>query len=370
MVMYSAEGSSAVIEPNPIHLGFKSPKLPARRCLNLDASVWDRRRVESVEREATGRKARAGPARSILPRSFYTTHRQVNGGVGFPPDTPTAGRNAQHMQPIERARADDVPPALHTTLEGTQQSGPTILLAHGFAGSARAWDPLMASLTAAHPIVRVDLVGHGLSPKPMRGYSMPDQVEAICRSLDRLAVANVVAVGHSGGGDVVVEMIKRHPSRLAGALLLGTPPNLSYVNLPVAARIISAPLLGYLVWRSLTDAMIRRSLAQTFAPGFDAPFIEDLRRMTHNSYVAARAAVEGYRKERDLTARVAGRPIPILVAFGDQDQWMDPSALEAWKPIAETRVFRGVGHTPMLEDPCATAELILDFARRVGSNAA
>ena len=376
MVMYSAEGSSAVIEPNPIAPGLQIAEAAGPASLNLDASVWDRRRVESVEREATGRKARAVPARSILPRSFYTTHRQVNGGVGFPPDTPTAVRNAWHMQPIERARADDVTPALHTTLEGTQQCGPTILLVHGFAGSARAWDPLMASLTAAHPIVRVDLIGHGLSPKPMRGYSMPDQVEAICRSLDRLAVASVVAVGHSGGGDVVVEMIKRHPSRLAGALLLGTPPNLSYVNLPVAARIISAPLLGYLVWRSLTDAMIRRSLAQTFAPGFDAnpavcaPFIEDLRRMTHNSYVAARAAVEGYRKERDLTARVAGRPVPILVAFGDQDQWVDPSALEAWKPIAETRVLRGVGHTPMLEDPCATAELIRDFARRVGSNAA
>ena len=145
------------------------------------------------------------------------------------------------------------------------------------------------------PIVRVDLIGHGLSPKPMRGYSMPDQVEAICRSLDHLAVAaRVVAVGHSGGGDVVVEMIRRHPPRVAGALLLGTPPTLSYVNLPVAARIISEPLLGYLVWRSITDAMIRRSLAQTFAPGFDAnpavcaPFVEDLR-MTHSSYVAARA---------------------------------------------------------------------------------
>ena len=171
------------------------------------------------------------------------------------------------MQPIERARADDVTPALHATLEGAQQSGSPILLVHGFAGSSRAWDPLMAALTAAHPIVRVDLIGHGLSPKPMRGYSMPDQVEAICRSLDHLAVASVVAVGHSGGGDVVVEMIRRHPSRVAGALLLGTPPNLSYVNLPVGARIISAPLLGYLVWRSLTDAMIRRSLMQTFAPG-------------------------------------------------------------------------------------------------------
>jgi pimeloyl-ACP methyl ester carboxylesterase len=309
-------------------------------------------------------------------RRFFTTHRHINGDVCFPPDTSIAVRKACHMQPIKHARADDVTPALHTTLEGAQQSGPTILLVHGFAGSARAWDPLMAALTAAHRIVRVDLVGHGLSPKPMRGYSMRDQVEAICRSLDHLAVTSVVAVGHSGGGDIVVEMIKRHPSRLAGALLLGTPPNLNYVNLPISARIISAPLLGYLVWRSLTDAMIRRSLVQTFAPGFDAnpavcaPLIEDLRRMTHNSYVAARAAVEGYRKERDLTARVADRPVPILVAFGDQDRWVDPCALDAWKPIAKTHVFRGVGHTPMLEDPSATAELILDFARWVGSNAA
>jgi pimeloyl-ACP methyl ester carboxylesterase len=310
------------------------------------------------------------------PVDIYTTHRHINGDVCFPPDTWIAVRNASDMRPIERTRADDVTPTLHTTLEGAQQSGPTILLVHGFAGSARAWDPLMAALTAAHRVVRVDLIGHGLSPKPKLGYSMRDQVEAICSSLDHLAVTSVVAVGHSGGGDIVVEMIKRHPSRLAGALLLGTPPNLSYVNLPISARIISAPLLGYLVWRSLTDAMIRRSLVQTFAPGFDAkpavcaPFIEDLRRMTHYSYVAARAAVEAYRKERDLTARAAGSRVPVLVAFGDQDQWVDPSALEAWKPIAETHVFRGVGHTPMVEDPYATAELILDFARRVGSNAA
>ncbi len=316
------------------------------------------------DRSAHGKSARS------------TTHRPIDSDVGFPPDTSIAVRKAWHMRPIKRATADDVTPALHTTLEGAHQSGPTILLVHGFAGSARAWDPLMTALTAAHPIVRVDLIGHGLSPKPMRGYSMPDQVEAICRSLDQLSVASVVAVGHSGGGDVVVEMVKRHPSRLAGALLLGTPPNLSYVNLPVGARIISAPLFGYVVWRSLTNAMIRCSLVRTFAPGFDAnpavcaPFVEDLRRMTHHSYVAARAAVEGYRKERDLTARVAGRPVPILVAFGDQDQWVDPSALEAWKPIADTRVLRGVGHTPMLEDPSATTELILDFARQFGWNAA
>jgi pimeloyl-ACP methyl ester carboxylesterase len=40
------------------------------------------------------------------------------------------------MQPIEHAGADDVT-ALHTALEGAQQSRPTILLVHGFAGSAR-----------------------------------------------------------------------------------------------------------------------------------------------------------------------------------------------------------------------------------------
>ena len=105
MVMYSAERSSAVVEPNPIPPGLQIAEAAGPASLNLDASVGPTPgRVRGAR--ATGRKARAGPAQSILPRSFYTTHRQVNGGVDFPPDTPTAVRNARHMQPIERARAD------------------------------------------------------------------------------------------------------------------------------------------------------------------------------------------------------------------------------------------------------------------------
>jgi pimeloyl-ACP methyl ester carboxylesterase len=98
-----------------------------------------------------------------------------------------------------------------------------------------------------------------------------------------------------------------------------------------------------------TDEMIRGGLAKTFAPGFEAgpevyePFVRDLRRMTHRSYVRARAAVEGYRRERDLTVRVAGSGVPLLIVFGDADQWVDPRAADHWRRESSARVETGHG---------------------------
>ena len=72
------------------------------------------------------------------------------------------------MQPIERARADDVTPALHATLEGAQQSGSPILLVHGFGQNRYAWHLPARSFanhlaTAGFDVYNLDLRGHGRS---------------------------------------------------------------------------------------------------------------------------------------------------------------------------------------------------------------
>jgi pimeloyl-ACP methyl ester carboxylesterase len=257
--------------------------------------------------------------------------------------------------------------------EDGPRTGTPLLLIHAFAGSLRAWEPVVAHLARAHRVVRVDLLGHGASPEPAWDYSMRAQAGAVVEALDRLGIRRVVAAGHSGGGDVVVAMIEHHRERVAGAALLGVPPNLTYVRLPVTARLFSVPVLGGLLWRVTTDEMVRGGLAKTFAPGFEAgpevyaPFVRDLRRMTHRSYVRARAAVEGYRRERDLTARVAGSGVPLLVVFGWADQWVDPSAAGHWRRESSARIemLAGVGHTPLVECPARTAELLRAFAAEV-----
>ncbi len=261
--------------------------------------------------------------------------------------------------------------------DGNADSGPPLLLIHAFAASLHAWDSMVDRLGDEHRLVRVDLLGHGDSAKPRRGYTVAEQADAVCAVLDRLGIEKVVAIGHSGGGDVAVAMIERHAHRLAGVALLGTPPNLTYVELPIAARLLSAPLLGTVLWKALTDRMIRDGLAKTFAPEFpkDASaydtFARDFRRMTHRSYVRARRHTERYRKQRDLTLRSNVASVPLMVVFGKQDQWVDPVALEGWRgsTAARAELLAGVGHTPIVEAPAVTADLILDFVAELDADA-
>jgi pimeloyl-ACP methyl ester carboxylesterase len=87
--------------------------------------------------------------------------------------------------------------------------------------------------------------------------------------------------------------------------------------------------------------------------------------MTHHSYIHARRHVERYRKQEDLTRRTTQSKIPLLIIFGDQDQWVQPQAATHWAQTTDAHIqlLAGVGHTPMTEAPGATAELIINFAQ-------
>ena len=90
--------------------------------------------------------------------------------------------------------------------------GVPYVLVHGLASNARLWDGVADELAVAgHPVVAVDLRGHGRSSKPDDGYdiaSVADDLRALVGELglDRPAVA-----GQSWGGNVVVELAARHP---------------------------------------------------------------------------------------------------------------------------------------------------------------
>lgn len=277
-------------------------------------------------------------------------------------------KNAGPAAHADIGRLVDLPAGrIHVRDDGPADAPVTLLLVHVFAGSMRSWDQVVDELARQHRVVRLDLLGHGGSEKPRSGYSMREQAALVRTVLDELEVERVVAVGHSGGGDVVCAMIEDHPRRVDGAVLLGTPPNLTYVSLPLTARLLSAPVLGRALWRLTTERMVRDGLAKTVAPGFgELPgiFAQDVRRMTHRSYVQGRAGVERYRRDRDLTLRVRDSGVPLMIVFGAEDRWVDPRAVDAWAATtdAQTALLPGVGHTPMVEAPGETAGLITRFA--------
>ena len=104
-------------------------------------------------------------------------------------------------------------------------AGRAFLLVHGLASNARVWDGVARRLAAAgHPVVAVDLRGHGRSEAPPDGYdtdTCADDLDAFIRVLGLTGERAPVAAGQSWGGNVVVSLSARHGTVAGVALVDG-----------------------------------------------------------------------------------------------------------------------------------------------------
>ena len=101
----------------------------------------------------------------------------------------------------------------------TPPDAPTVpfLLVHGLSSNARTWEGVAAILAAlGHPVVAVDLRGHGLSDRPDEGYDVATVAGDVARLIDRLELDRPVVAGQSWGGNVVLQLAADHPSAVRG----------------------------------------------------------------------------------------------------------------------------------------------------------
>ena len=112
--------------------------------------------------------------------------------------------------------------ALEWTRDGADRS--PLLLVHGLASNCRLWDGAARLLAdRGHPVVALDLRGHGLSDAPDDGYGVARVADDVVEVIDLLAHgdarwARPVVMGQSWGGNIVVEAAARHGARLAGVV--------------------------------------------------------------------------------------------------------------------------------------------------------
>ncbi len=158
---------------------------------------------------------------------------------------PTAARLAAARRSLSRAGR----PTLSYIDAGPADAPGSMILVHGFAGSAITWSPQVRGLSPSWRIVAPDLRGHGRSEAPAGPYDIDVLVEDL-RSL----LANIdpphprLLVGHSWGGCIAAAFAAADAAaggvdRLA---LLSTP-----VSFPMgwAGRLaLAMPLWWYRLW--------------------------------------------------------------------------------------------------------------------------
>jgi pimeloyl-ACP methyl ester carboxylesterase len=243
--------------------------------------------------------------------------------------------------------------------------GSPILLLHGYGGAIDWWDDITPALAKHHRVIRLDLIGHGGTAAPTTGYEITRQAALVSAVLDNLGVRRVTVVGHSMGGWVGTALASMQGDRVAGLVLIDTPPTVD-LRLGLMTKAHVAPVVGELLSHFVTQERLREGLTESFAPGFTIPekFVADLEQLPH--CVFRQAHVEGLTYcQKPIQERLAElKPVPpVLSIYGSLDSKISAEDAKLYErvPGATVVTIDGVGHSPQVEVPARTVKLIEGF---------
>jgi pimeloyl-ACP methyl ester carboxylesterase len=100
------------------------------------------------------------------------------------------------------------------------RGGRDLLFLHGLASSSHMIDLAAPSLTEEFHVVAYDQRGHGESSKPSSGYGFESMTGDAAAVIRQLGLERPVALGHSWGANVVLELGVRHPELVSTLVLL------------------------------------------------------------------------------------------------------------------------------------------------------
>jgi pimeloyl-ACP methyl ester carboxylesterase len=257
---------------------------------------------------------------------------------------------------------------VHVREDGPEDA-PVLLLLHGFSGSLHWFDLALPRLIDQFRVVRIDLLGHAGTGGP--AVDAPVQARVVEAVLADLDLRGVTAVGHSFGADVAVELAE-HSDRVDRLVVVTQAPDYSDATLPRGNRLMTVPLLGAGLARTFQGLAVglaaltarRRRAAGTIDLVGHA--LADFRALRPGMFrvVLADRRERMARRPLDEQVRAAGKP--TLVLLGGKDHFYGARSAGRYAAAgAQVTVLPDAGHSPLVEDPAATAAMIASFAARV-----
>ena len=237
--------------------------------------------------------------------------------------------------------ADGVP----IRFQVTGKTEPTVVLVHGWALDHRVWDGQAARLAERHRVVTLDLAGHGESGRQRSAWTMAAFGEDVKAVVEAVGAKQVVLVGHSMGGPVVLEAARRMPARVKGIVLVDTLQDVEKRTPPDAIEAMTRQLQG-----DYKAVITQFTTEYLFAPATPAAVRE--RVLGHATGMAPGISIAILRDAWGYDPVPALREIKAKVRAVNADKY--PTNLEVnrrYMPGFDAALIPGSGHYPMLEDP-------------------
>ena len=240
---------------------------------------------------------------------------------------------------------------------------PVVIFLHGFLDEGNLWNSVIDALeNNGLPAVALDLPGMGSRASDTGPYTLARMTDIVVEFIDRMSTP-VVLVGHSMGTQPAELVAIARPATVIGIALLAPIP-LDGITLPpeisVEMRALGANRIGQTALRTqlavtLTDPTLDNLLdiGMKVSPGVAAELFD---------------AWTNGDPTGDAPTIFTGS---VLIAGGEGDGFVTPDFLRTVIaprfPQADLRFVTAAGHWPHVEQPQATADILIAFLTQLAN---
>jgi 3-oxoadipate enol-lactonase len=238
-------------------------------------------------------------------------------------------------------------------------SAEPLILLHTNGASAWQYAEVFPLLLTRMRVIAWDLPGHGDSDPLMRHYSVEDYADALNAFMEALGLASAHICGCSIGGSICVAFAARYPGRTRSTLIVEAPfrteaewnANWAQVEGNFGLPTQSAEQMGERVAQVDAARLARWNI--------------DRNKAGARTMVGVMWAIRAF--DVGAAARAIQRPARIL--YGRRGPTI--AGLERFRttaPHIPIEILEGSGHFPMLDEPAAFAETIVNFCTQLPSD--
>ncbi len=221
---------------------------------------------------------------------------------------------------------------------------PALVFVHGWSCDRSYWIHQVGHFAASYQVVAIDLAGHGSSGVGRQAWTMPAFGDDVVAVVDRLGLERMVLIGHSMGGDVIVEAARHLEDRVIGLVWIDTYDTLDEPIGPEGLLAFLEPFRADFVAKTRdfvrgmflhdADAELVERIATDMSAAPPAIALDAL----EHSFGNDEAVLEGL--------RAVDKPV---IAINPEQPPTDVEGLQ--RHGVETVSMADVGHFPMLEAP-------------------
>ncbi len=234
-----------------------------------------------------------------------------------------------------------------------------IVLIHGFAADINSWRGLLAGASLGHPILALDLPGHGNSPRVVP-ESIDDIAVAVETTLSAFGVTSCLLVGHSLGGAVATVTAARSVVDVRSLLLISSGGLGPQVNGAFIKGLIGAKSEASIVpWLKLLVAdeshLTKPFINATVAQAADAELRDTQRALGDRFFADGTQTFE-------VRSCIASLAMPVRLIFGAEDRVIPVAHAHGLPGKVGIHVFAGCGHLPQIEERGAVLQILKECA--------